>query len=721
MLKRNHRQPEPAALDRMIRPRSVAIIGASPQRGSVRNSIVRVLLKHGFKGSAYPINPTHSEIEGLNTYASVDSLPEVPDVALIITPASTVPDIVAQCGRFGVRGAIVYSSGFEETEGGKQHALRLAQAASEHNVAVLGANCQGLWSVQERTLLSFGGAAMTVEALKHAPIAVISQSGALSGAIGNYLQKAGIGCSYIVSVGNETCLDLLDVLTWIVEQDDVRVAALYVEALNDAQRIIPIAERARERGIQIVALKAGRSAVGQQATASHTGKIASSHAVYADVLDQAGVISVGSLAEALSAVEVLAFLPDPHASTDPKSGVSIMSSSGGAGALLADHADEFRIPMSEFSSATVKRLEAILPEFGRKANPIDLTGQIRRDPNLFRNACEALSDDPRTEALVVQFASGGLQDLQENGEAFKATARQSGFPMIISTVAAPIDTETRQQFREAGILVSGDTAQTMRALSWLYKRRSLVSNPRVRVYQPLPSSRPAPRNWTEIMEFCAGAGIQPAKWTVLGPEDRVATACSGLSYPLVVKVLPSESDHKTELGLVKLRVGSPEEVDAHASDFRRRLGKPELNILVQEMVEGGVEVVLSCLRNTDFGPIVSIGTGGVAIELFRDVAHLALPVSPEHVTAALKKLKLWTLLQGYRGHPRADIEALVGAAVGLGNMFLATPELVEFEINPLLVKREGGGVIAVDALLVTRAKSTQSRDLEPVPSDSAQP
>jgi acyl-CoA synthetase (NDP forming) len=696
---------ETLALNNLFRPKSVAIIGASPKRGTARNTVVRVLQKHGFKGRIYPVNPSHPEIEGLKAYGSVERLPEIPDVALVITPAETVPNIISQCGGFGIRAAIVYSAGFEEVEGGKQYALQLAEAAKKHNVTVLGANCQGAWSVRERTMLTFGAASFGLETLKHAPIAVVSQSGALAGAIGNYLQGSGIGCSYIVSVGNETCMDLLDALAWVIEQDDVRVAALYLEGLNDAGRIRHIAERARERGIQIVALKTGRSAVGQQATASHTGKIASSHTVYADVLEQAGVITVGSLADALAAVEVFAFLPDPRASNDPKGGVSILSSSGGAGALLADHSDEFAIPLAEFGSETMTQLDRILPEFGRKANPVDLTGQIRGMPNLFRDSCAAISADPRTEALVVQFASSGLRDLDENGEVFKSAAREGGFPMVISFVAEAIDAQTRQNFREAGVLLSGDTAATMRALSWLYERRSLLARAKDPARPSLATQSP-PRDWAAMMEFCQDSGIKPAKWRVLGAQDRVATACSELSYPLVVKVLPSDSEHKTELGLVKLRVRTPEEVEGHAADFRKRLGKPNLNILVQEMVDGGVEVVLSCLRKTDFGPIISIGMGGVAIELFRDVTHLALPVSREQVLGALKKLKLWTLLKGYRGQPPADVEALIRAAVQFGDAFLATPELTEFEINPLLVRKEGAGVVAVDALVVSGAKSS---------------
>jgi acyl-CoA synthetase (NDP forming) len=698
MLNSNHRMIASASLDKIVRPNSIAIIGASPQRGTARNSVVRVPLKHGFKGRIYPVNPSHPEIEGLKTYASIGLLPDIPDVALIVTPANTVADIIAQCGQFGIRAAIVYSSGFEEIEGGKQHAQRLAQAAREHDVTVLGANCQGVWSVREQAMLTFGGASLALETIKHAPIAVISQSGALAGAIGNYLQNSGMGCSYVISVGNETCIDLLDVLAWLIEQDDVRVVALYLEGLTDGGRIIHIAERARERGIQIVAVKTGRSAVGQQATASHTGKMASSHAVYADVLAQAGVIAVGALADVLAAVEVLAFLPNPRVSGDPKGGVSVMSSSGGAGALLADHGDEFGISMAQFGPETAHKLDQILPDFARKANPVDLTGHIRRNPDLFRDACAALSADPRTEAMVVQFASGGLQDLQDNGEAFKSAARQGGFPMIISTVAETIDPRTRQEFREAGVLISGDTAATMRALSWLYKRRSAVGIPKAPIDRPM-LRRESPRNWAEIMKFCADSSIQPAKWRVIDSRDSSATACAGLSYPLVVKVLPSESDHKTELGLVKLRVKSSEEIEAHAADFRKRLNKPDVKILLQEMVEGGIEVVLACLRNTDFGPVISIGTGGVAIELFRDVTHLALPTSSQAVLEALKNLKLWTLLQGYRGQPPADVEALVGAAVNFGDMFLATPELTEFEINPLLVRRRGAGVVAVDALI----------------------
>jgi acyl-CoA synthetase (NDP forming) len=685
--------------EKLIHPRSVAIVGASPQRGSPRNTMVRVLLKHGFTGNVYPVSPSHPEVEGLKAYPSVGVLPEVPDVALVITPAHTVPGVIAECGAKGIRTAIVFSSGFEETEGGKEHARLLAEAAREHNVAVLGANCQGVWSVRHRSMLTFSPAALGQESLRHAPIAVVSQSGALAGAIGNYLQNNGVGCSYIISVGNETCLDALDVLSSLIEQDDVRVVALYIEGLDHAGRILRIAERARERDVQIVALKAGRSDVGQQATASHTGKIASSHAVYADVFEQAGVIAVDSLIEALAAVEVLAYLPHPRVSGDPKGGASVMSSSGGAGALLADHSSEYGIPMAEFCAETASQLQGILPEFARKANPVDLTGQINSMPTLFKDTCEAIEADPRTEAMIVQFASSGRRYLEQNAEVFKAVAGQ--VPLAVSFIGELPDLATRQDLRDGGVLITADPSHAMSALSLLYERNRMHELPGSPERAPLPE-RAAPQDWADMMRYCEESGITPAKWLVLGPGESAEQACAHLSYPLVVKVLPSECEHKTEMGLVRLRVRSADEVDAIAAEFRTRLDKPNMGVLVQEMLGDGVEIVLSCLRQTDFGPVISIGSGGVAVELYRDVAHLALPVSADQVLAALRRLKLWTLLQGFRGKPAADVDALVQAAVRFGDMFLATPDALEFEINPVIVKPSGQGLGAVDALVTTR-------------------
>jgi len=684
---------EENSFQKFLSPRSVAIVGASPQRGSPRNALVLNLQKHGFEGRIYPVSTSHAEIEGLKAYPSLAALPEAPDVALIITPAHTVPGVIAECGARGVRHAIVFSSGFEEVEGGKELARQLAAAAREHGVSIVGPNCQGVWSVRQKALLTFSPAALNRDKLIHSPVAIISQSGALAGAIANALQSRGMGCSYLVSVGNETCLDALEVLDSIVMQDDVKAVALYIEGLADASRMLRIAQAARARGVQIVVLKAGRSSIGQQATASHTGKIASSHAVYADVLQQAGVILVESLQDVIAAPEVLAYQPNPRVSNDPRGGIAIMSSSGGAGALLADHSSDYGIPLAEFSPQTLERLDAVLPDFARKANPIDLTGQVNSDRDLFRNACEAVDADPRTEAIVIQFSGSGRRYLRESGDAFKALGGK--VPVVISFVGDSMELPIHEEYRGAGVLLSSDPLVTMRALDWLYRRQRSLSLPAIPQREPLPT-RAKPRDWAQLMAFCGDSGVTPAPWAVLQPGDSARQACAHMKYPLVVKALPSEAEHKSEMGLVKLRVQTADDVDRHAAAFRQRLGKPAMGVLVQEMVDDGVEVVMSCLRNTDFGPVLSLGTGGVAIELYRDVTHLALPVTEDQVIAALRKLKLWTLLQGFRGKPAADVQALAVAAVRFGDQFLATPDLAEFEVNPVIVQPRG--LAAVDAL-----------------------
>lgn len=690
-------------LEKFFRPRSIAIVGASPQPGSARNTIVKVPLKHKFAGAVYPVSPSHAEIDGLKAYKSIAELPEAADVALVITPAGTVPGIVAECGAKGIRQVIVYSSGFEETAEGKAIAVALRAAAEKHDVAVLGPNGQGLWSVAANCMLSFSNALINLDSVRHAPIAVISHSGALAGAMATTLQKSGMGCAYVVSVGNETCLDALDFLAWVVEQDDVRVVALYIEALKDGSRIVRIAERARARGVQIVALKAGRSAVGQQATASHTGKMASAHDVYADVFEQAGIISVNGLSAALVAIEVLAYANSPRESGDAKGGVSILSSSGGAGALLADHSSELGIPLSEFSPQTVEALTRNLPAFARKENPVDLTGQIYADPNLFRDTCLALEADPRTEAIIVQFASSGPKNLLDNMAVFKSVG--SRIPLLTSFVGPFTDDSIRQTLRDAGVLICADPEAAMNALSLLYQRRRYAALPPARPRETrIP--RKAPVTWSEMMAVCEESGMTPAKSALLGPSDRAVQACASMNLPVVVKALPADADHKTELGLVRLRLSDFDDIDSCCREFRNRLGKPQSRMLVQEMIEGGVEVLLSCLRRTDFGPIISIGTGGEAVELYHDIVHLALPVSAEQVANAIRKLKLWRRLKGFRGRPAMDVDALARIAVKFGDIFLALPDVDEFEINPVIVTSKG--TYAVDALVAMAGKGTPS-------------
>lgn len=686
-------------LDRIFRARSVALIGVSGNAHKLNGAPLAILQKTGFSGKIYPVNPKYGELAGVPCYPSIEALPEPADVALVMVAADEVIETVAACGRKGMGSCIVFTSGFEEVEGGRELAAQLAETARAADMPVVGPNCEGVWSIRSRVLMTFGSAARR-EHLHHAPIAILGQSGAITGSIARHLQDSGVGCAYVVSVGNETVLNVLDYLAWMIEQDDVKVVLMFIEGLNDGARLLQLAERARARSIHLVALKSGNSAIGQAAAASHTGKIASSYAVYRDVLDQAGVIQVESLTDLIEAAEVFTFcsLPPRRGATG---GVSVFSVPGGTRALTADLCETHGIPLAVFAPETVAALKQVLPAFGQAENPTDLTAMVLSDHGMFDASLKLVANDPNTEALIIQFANRGPLDVVEKAESLKALVRQLGVPAILTFLGDRLAPEVRRGFLEAGVLSARDAAEATRFLSWMYKGREIVSRP-VSVAAPPASVKgvQAPATWEETAGFLRQAGIGMPAWRILRSVDDIAAACAGLRFPVVVKALPSDSDHKTEMGLVLLNVPSAAAAAEAAATIRQRLGKADAGVLVQEMVPGGVEAVLSVIRNPDFGPVLVIGTGGIAVELFRDIGYLAFPVTREQVRALVGRLKLSTLLAGFRGKPAADTEALIDAALGLAARFAACDaSLQEIELNPVFVMPGKGGVLAVDALV----------------------
>ncbi len=693
--------PGPAdGLDRIFHARSVVLVGLSSDPRKMTGAPLGILQQTGFAGRIYVVNPKHREIGGIAAYPSIAALPESPDVAMIMLPARLCAGAVRQCAEKGIPAAVIPSSGFEESEDGADAASELAEAARETGVAVVGPNCEGIWSVASRVLLTFGSAAKR-DVLHHAPVAILSQSGAMAGAVARHLQNDAMGCAYVVSVGNETVLTIADYLQWMIRQEDVRVVLLFIEGARDGQRLLDLIADATSRGIRVVALKSGNSEAGLKAAASHTGKMASPYAIYRDLLRQAGAIQVDSLTDLIAAGEVLATTPVP-AARGAGAGVSVFSVPGGTRAMTADQCEIHDVPLATFGRKTVAALSAALPEFGGVENPTDLTGQVLSYPGLFDECLRIIAADPSTEALLVQVANRGPNDVMERIDLLGDVAKQGRFPVVASFLGDALPASQRVRLRAAGVVCARDPAEATRFLGWLYQARRAADRPataQVRTL-PAPGATPLPLGWANIEEYLRSAGIGSPGSRVLPPGKDTAEACAGLSFPVAVKATPDDADHKTESGLVALNVADEVQVAAHAARIRQILGRAQANVLVQEMVVGGVEVLLSAVRNPDFGPVMAIGSGGIAVELHNDVTWLALPASASAVRAALSRTRLGTLLAGFRGAPPADVDALVGAAVRLGELFLATtPAPAEIEINPLLVLPAGRGVVAVDAIV----------------------
>lgn len=692
-----------AHLNPAFRAQSIALLGLSSNPAKMTGAPLEILRLTGFTGRLFPVNPNHKEIGGLPAFPDIASVPEVPDVALIMLPAADCAQAVRDCAAKGIKACVITSSGFEETEGGAIHSAALRQAANECNMAVVGPNCEGLWSVRSRVFLTFGSAARRTE-LHHAPVAILSQSGAIAGAVARHLQDMKLGCAYVVSVGNEAVLTIADYLEWALEQDDVSVVVLFIEGVRDGNRLLHLIRRAISRGLRIVALKAGNSQEGIKAAASHTGKIASPFKIYQDLLSCAGVVFVDSLTDLISAAEVLATAPDLR--RDKQSGgVSVFSIPGGTRAMTVDHLQAHGVPMAVFSQHTVTSLKECLPDFGCVENPTDLTGQVLSSPEMFNESLSLIARDPQTEVLIVQVANKGPQDVMRRIDLLGDVASGTGVPVMITFLGDALPPEARAMLRARRLLCARDPAEAARFIGWLYK----MTPPLAREDQQGSQMDPIafPDSWQQMADWLTAASLKIPRWHVLEEHESASTACRNISYPVAVKALPGDSDHKTELGLLSLNVHTADEVDREAARIRKALDRPAAGILVQEMATEGVEVVLAASCNPDFGPVLAIGMGGVAVELFEDIAWVALPASEADIRTALSNLRLAKLLAGFRNKPRGDMDALVRTAVQFGEAFLATtPRASEIEINPLIVLPDGQGVIAVDALFKTASETT---------------
>jgi acyl-CoA synthetase (NDP forming) len=429
--------------------------------------------------------------------------------------------------------------------------------------------------------------------------------------------------------------------------------------------------------------------------------MASPYAVYRDLLQEAGAIQVHSLTDLIDAAQVLSVAPTPRVCGE-HGGVSVFSIPGGTRAMTADALEQEGVPLATFARSTVQALAAALPEFGGTENPTDLTGQVLSHPGLFDRCLDLIADDPNTEALIVQVANRGPRDVSERVDLLGRVAARTGVPVIASFLGDAMPAAERLRLRAHGVVCARDPVEAARYLGWLWRSRAVMQKtPEPQGSAPALGDTTPPRTWAEMTELLARCGIAVPGWRIVDATQDPAQACQGLRFPVAVKALPEDVDHKTELGLVRLNIEAQALVHA-VQDIRVRLGTARARVLVQEMDPGGVEVLLSALHNEDFGPILALGSGGVATELDADVAYVALPTTPERIGRALQGLKLARRLEGFRGQAPADAQALQTAACALGEQFLGLQGARELEINPLFVHTRGSGrLVAVDALVKT--------------------
>ena len=690
------------AISRLLKPRSVAVIGASADVTKTAGRPVAYLVKHGFAGKIFPVNPKASEICGLRCYPDLASLPEVPDVGIVLLGAERAQQAVRELAQLGCSAAIVLASGYTEVgeEGARRQAQLLEAAGS---MRILGPNTIGLVNITDGVVLSPSGA-LEMDHFPAGAVGVVSQSGGFLGALLSRAAARGIGLSKLISTSNEVDLELADFIDWLVDDEATKVIALYIETVRDTARFRAAALRAARVGKPIVAFKIGRSEAGAKAAVSHTGALAGADRMYDALFRQAGIIRAERFDDLL---DIPAALAAGRALRGKR--VAILTSTGGAGTLVSDELGMAGFDTPAPDAATAEALRAL--QTGDAAaldrNPIDVT-LAGLKPDLLRGAISALLRSPTYDALVVIVGSSALAMPELMANAIKSCLPESDKPII--AYVSPHAPHIAALLTQSGVPAFSAPESCASALGAMFHARGWKApDPASDVGATLTPGE-IPRgalDEEQAKRLFAAFGVAGAREIVVGATDDAVSAAKDLGDRVVLKVLSSEILHKSDVGGVAVNLSSAQIgqklIDMTAA-VKAGAGITPTRFLVQEMVTGGTEVILGMHRDA-LGTAILLGMGGVTAELLKDTTMRLLPptggLTQQEALEMAQELKTWPLLNGYRGREKADVEALVSAIVAFSQMVAALGyRLLEAEINPLFVLKKGEGVRAADGIAV---------------------
>ena len=696
-----------ASIDKMLNPSSIAVVGATP-RMQYGGRFLNAVLKAKDRVRVYPVNPRYDEIMGEKSYPSVTDLPEAPDLVGIVVPYHQVLDVLKESHAKGTRAAIVISAGFSERDLDDRRDLQgeVSTFARESGIRICGPNCLGLANLQADiwpTASSRGSDGLS------GPIGLICQSGA--SAFGPFLTRAleeGIGLSHIISTGNEADLDFCDFARYLLDQDSVKVIAGFVEGFKDARKLVEVAQLAAERGKPIVLIKIGRSGLGAQAARSHTAALTGVDALYDEMFAQYGITRVQDYDELLEVSQLLA-----HTAKPVQRGVAVVSHSGGISSLTADMCGLAGLDLPPLTDAARDGINGVLKGFGWAANPSDVTGFANSDS--FPEIMSYMSDQPDIGTLVVASAGADAQaeqviaqrDNSDRGLAFLWTGTRSATAGLAKLKAAQIPV----------FYVPDKLALGVRTLlnyhQWLDRRltEGFGAAPAMTAAQEQTLSSLTGLGRTtfsehESKELIAAWGLPITKEATATTAAEAVTAAESIGYPVALKVDSPDILHKTEAGVIRLGLSNAEQVRAAYNEVMSNAaqaapGGAINGVLVQEMVSGGVEVIVGVSYDAQLGPVLLFGTGGVMVEVYNDVALRLCPITRPEAVDMINQVKGSQLLKGFRGSPVADVDALADALVQISHLAVNLEgTLSELDINPLMVLPQGQGIRAADALAV---------------------
>lgn len=697
-----------AGLAPFFQASGIAVIGASDEVTKIGGRPVHMLIKHGYRGAVYPINPKGGTIQGLPAYTSVKDTPAAPELAILAVPAAATPAALRDCAARGVKAAIVLSAGF--TEAGPQGAAlqsELVAIAREHGMRVLGPNCLGTVNVAERLIGSFS-IALEENMPPVGHVGIVSQSGNVGSHTMQSVARRGMGVSRFIATGNEADVDAADGIAALAEDPDTRIILCCMETCRDAGKLIAALRLARDQGKPVIILKIGSTEKGQAAAASHTGALTGSDAVIDAVFRRHGVLRVRSV-EALIDIGHAASLlmPDRLPANDA---VTLVAASGGFGIMMADAMSDAGLALPALAPDTQRRILEAVPT-ASTGNPVDASAQMSSRPDILLKMLTALLDDPSASSLAL-FMSLSLYNTRLRGIYLEALAQvRTSHPDRLLMVISQGPADAVEQINALGIPVFSSIDAAATGLSGLVKLGKL----RAAAYADtaLPAAEPVDpavfRNEFHAKQALRNAGIDVPREFIARSADDAVRAAEAIGYPVVLKIASEDVAHKTEAGGVVLNVADADAVrDAHARILanvaRHAPGARIDGVLVAPMVAGGTELIAGVSQDPVFGPIVMVGMGGIYAEVLKDVAVQAAPVTEDEAAEMIRSLKMFAILDGARGQPKADIAAAARSVARLSAFaYRHRDDVAEIDMNPILVRPQGQGVVVLDALMIPRA------------------
>ena len=718
--------PVCSPLHDILAPSGIAVVGASADPTKRGYKAMVGLINGGYQGHIYPINPKADHILGVQAWPSLTEMPGRPELALLCTPAASVPALIAECGRRGVKGAVILASGFGETgEAGAALEAQMMVAARAHGVRIIGPNTSGMFNLHHQINL------LALENVKPGDIGIVSQSGNMLLSLALEAQHNGqVGFSTYVGPGNQSDIGFNDYLRYLGEDEHTRVATLYVEGFRDGQQFLKVARDVTAMK-PVVVYKSGATEQGQKAASSHTGALAGSYQMTVDLLRQAGVSVVQYSDEILPVAEGLGRLQKA-----PGKRVAVISDGGGQATIAADRLSEAGLTLAELSDATRSALREVLLPQASTLNPVDVAGSSDANPSLLASCIELVMADEGVDSVFLVGMFGGyslrfseslMGDEMRGAERMVELAQASEKPLVIYSLYAPIKPPALRRLHEAGLPVYSSIEHAVRVLAALGERGEYLASQQVQetIAPAAPAEtgkamlKAAKAEGRDLLEFeakglLAEHGIAvPEEWLVRREDELAEIAQCTQGKPLAMKVVSKDILHKSDAGGVKLNlVGEAPLRDAfQAIQSNAQAYDPNAQIegvLVTPMAEKGVEVIIGMLRDPIFGPVLMFGLGGIFVEVLEDVAFRSLPLTLHDAQSMVDQLKAQKVLAGVRGAAGVDKQALVSLLMQVSQLVEAYPEISELDLNPVIAYPKGhsaANYAIVDARIIVERQS----------------